>query len=235
LLETAGRHYKRPFHEQVQIYSQKPQATALLDYNGWQKRGGQVLRGSTSIKLADRFSKEINHVFDISDNEETTFIKNLKNNYFWKVKDESIEYITNFINDKVQDILEDELITNSAESIILNRCGIKNLNKPTFEHFKKFSLIEIEIIGEKSSEIANTILLEIEKNMKEHLTYGNIRNDNKRTLHNPNSERENRQGNRGEHDRGDVRERGHTIRDDKVGIRNESDSISSQGTRSESE
>ena len=34
-LETAGRLYKYPFHEQLMIYAQKPDATACADYDLW--------------------------------------------------------------------------------------------------------------------------------------------------------------------------------------------------------
>ena len=34
-LETAGRLYKYPFHEQLMIFAQKPDATACADYELW--------------------------------------------------------------------------------------------------------------------------------------------------------------------------------------------------------
>ena len=53
-LETAGRLYKYPFHEQLMIFAQKPNATACADYELWNKQMGRyVRRGSKGIALID--------------------------------------------------------------------------------------------------------------------------------------------------------------------------------------
>ena len=42
-LETAGRLYKYPFHEQLMIFALKPNATACADYDLWNKQMGRYV------------------------------------------------------------------------------------------------------------------------------------------------------------------------------------------------
>ena len=52
-LTTASRLYKYPFHEQLMIYAQRPDATACAEYDLWnEKMGRYVRRGSKGIALA---------------------------------------------------------------------------------------------------------------------------------------------------------------------------------------
>ena len=41
-LTTAARLYKYPFHEQMMIYAQRPDATACAEYDLWNNRMGRV-------------------------------------------------------------------------------------------------------------------------------------------------------------------------------------------------
>lgn len=69
-LETAGRLYKYPFHEQLMIFAQKPNATACADYDLWNKQMGRyVRRGSKGIALIDTSgdNPKLKYVFDVSD------------------------------------------------------------------------------------------------------------------------------------------------------------------------
>ena len=53
-LTTAARLYKYPFHEQMMIYAQRPEATACAEYDLWNdKMGRYVRRGSKGIALVD--------------------------------------------------------------------------------------------------------------------------------------------------------------------------------------
>lgn len=52
-LTTAARLYKYPYHEQLMIYSQRPNATACAEYDVWNKRMGRYIRrGSKGIMIA---------------------------------------------------------------------------------------------------------------------------------------------------------------------------------------
>ena len=53
-LTTVGRLYKYPYHEQLMIHAQRPDATACADYELWNDKMNRfVRRGSTGIALLD--------------------------------------------------------------------------------------------------------------------------------------------------------------------------------------
>ena len=69
-LTTAARLYKYPFHEQMMIYAQRPDATACAEYDLWNNRMGRyVRRGSKGIALVNDSGDRprLRYVFDISD------------------------------------------------------------------------------------------------------------------------------------------------------------------------
>ena len=68
-LTTASRLYKYPFHEQLMIYAQRPDATACAEYDLWnEKMGRYVRRGSKGIALVDDSGDRprLRYVFDLS-------------------------------------------------------------------------------------------------------------------------------------------------------------------------
>lgn len=93
-LETMGRLYKYPFHEQLMIFAQKPNATACADYDLWNKRMGRyVRRGSKGIALIDTSgdNPRLKYVFDVSD---TGGRENSRRLNFWEYKDEHQDAVT---------------------------------------------------------------------------------------------------------------------------------------------
>ena len=69
-LTTASRLYKYPYHEQLLIYAQRPDATACAEYDLWnEKMGRYVRRGSKGIALVDDSGDRprLRYVFDVSD------------------------------------------------------------------------------------------------------------------------------------------------------------------------
>ena len=69
-LTTAARLYKYPFHEQMMIYAQRPDATACADVDIWNIRMNRyVRRGAKGIALLDESSgfPRLHYVFDVSD------------------------------------------------------------------------------------------------------------------------------------------------------------------------
>ncbi len=69
-LTTAGRLYKYPYHEQLMIYAQRPEATACAEYDIWNKvMGRYIRRGSKGIALIDTSGSEpkLRYVFDVAD------------------------------------------------------------------------------------------------------------------------------------------------------------------------
>ena len=70
-LDTASRLYKYTFDEQLLIFAQRPEATAVASMEVWNKRMYRWIRkGSKGIALIDYTSSPKNrlrYVFDISD------------------------------------------------------------------------------------------------------------------------------------------------------------------------
>lgn len=69
-LTTAARLYKYPYHEQLMIYAQRPDATACAEYDLWNKRMGRYIRqGAKGIALIDHSgdAPRLRYVFDVAD------------------------------------------------------------------------------------------------------------------------------------------------------------------------
>ena len=93
-LETMGRLYKYPFHEQLMIFAQKPNATACADYDLWNKQMGRyVRRGSKGIALLDTTgdNPRLRYVFDVSD---TGGRENSRRLNLWEYKNEYHDFVT---------------------------------------------------------------------------------------------------------------------------------------------
>ena len=93
-LTTAARLYKYPYHEQLMIYAQCPDATACADYEIWnEKMRRYVRRGSKGIALIDVSGDKprIRYVFDISD---TGGRENSRRPLLWELKQGHIGTVT---------------------------------------------------------------------------------------------------------------------------------------------
>ena len=89
-LTTAARLYKYPFHEQMMIYAQRPDATACAEYDLWnEKMGRYVRRGSKGIALVDDSGDRprLRYVFDISD---TGIREHSRTPWLWKLEEQHI-------------------------------------------------------------------------------------------------------------------------------------------------
>ena len=110
-LTTAARLYKYPYHEQLMIYAQRPEATACADYELWNKRMGRyVRRGAKGIALIDHSgdAPKLKYVFDVADTRTT---ERSRSPYLWEYRPEhehvvsaaleeqyNIQYPGNFID-----------------------------------------------------------------------------------------------------------------------------------------
>lgn len=75
-LTSACRNYRLPFEEQVLVYAQRPDATAVLEIERWNKRFGRwVNRGANGIAVFDGESDRprLKYYFDVSDTHEGRF------------------------------------------------------------------------------------------------------------------------------------------------------------------
>ena len=93
-LSTAARLYKYPFHEQMMIYAQRPDATACAEYDLWnEKMGRYVRRGSKGIALVDDSGDEprLRYVFDISD---TGTCEHSRTPWLWQLEEQHIGLVS---------------------------------------------------------------------------------------------------------------------------------------------
>lgn len=93
-LTTAARLYKYPYHEQLMIYAQRPEATACADYDLWNKTMRRyVRRGSQGIALIDTSgdNPRLKYVFDVSD---TGGGEQSRRPYLWAYRDEHYDAVT---------------------------------------------------------------------------------------------------------------------------------------------
>ena len=94
-LTTAARLYKYPYHEQLMIYAQRPDATACADYELWNKRMGRyVRRGAKGIALIDHSgdAPRLRYVFDVADTRTT---ERSRSPYLWEYRPEHEEFVSN--------------------------------------------------------------------------------------------------------------------------------------------
>lgn len=93
-LTTAARLYKYPYHEQVMIHAQRPEATACAEYDVWNDTMHRyVRRGSKGIALIDTSGDRdrLRYVFDVAD---TGTRPNSRNLNLWQLREEHMESVS---------------------------------------------------------------------------------------------------------------------------------------------
>ncbi len=93
-LKTAARLYKYPYHEQLMIYVQRPDATACAGYEVWNDKMRRYVRhGRKGIALIDDSGDKprIRYVFDISD---TGGGGNSRRPFLWQYRPEHEDAVT---------------------------------------------------------------------------------------------------------------------------------------------
>src|SRR5690554_2200422 len=99
-LNTVGRLYKYPYHEQLMIYAQRPDARACAEYDLWNNTMNRyVRRGSKGIALLDTTADipRLRYVFDVSD---TGSRENSRYPYLWDMKEDYKEPILEMLKGK---------------------------------------------------------------------------------------------------------------------------------------
>ena len=107
-LTTAARLYKYPFHEQLLIYAQRPDATACAEYDLWnEKMGRYVRRGSKGIALVDDSGDRprLRYVFDITD---TGTREHSRTPWLWKLEEQHIGPVSAML-ERTYDVSGDDL------------------------------------------------------------------------------------------------------------------------------
>lgn len=101
-LTTAARLYKYPYHEQLMIYAQRPDATACAEYELWNEQMRRyVRRGSKGIALIDASGDKprLRYVFDIAD---TGGGENSRRPFLWELRQEHEAPVTAMLERKYE-------------------------------------------------------------------------------------------------------------------------------------
>lgn len=99
-LNTSSRLYKYPFHDQLMIYAQRPDATACATYDLWNDTMRRYIRrGSKGIALLTPgpYGMDIRYVFDVSD---TGTRRNSRNVEPWALSDAAREPVQQMLIDE---------------------------------------------------------------------------------------------------------------------------------------
>lgn len=87
-LKSACRNYRLPFDEQLLVHVQRPDATAVLQMEDWNRKFGRwVKRDSKGIAVIDKNAKtmRLKHYFDISDTQEGRYRRLVRPVPLWEV------------------------------------------------------------------------------------------------------------------------------------------------------
>ena len=93
-LQTAARLYKYPYHEQLLIFAQRPQAMACAGYEVWTNTMRRyVRRGAKGIALLDTSgdAPRLRYVFDVADTGELSQSRSLN---LWKLSEENAQAVS---------------------------------------------------------------------------------------------------------------------------------------------
>ena len=126
-LKTAGRNFRLRFDEQLLIYAQRPDATAVLEIERWNGTFGRwVNRGAKGIAVfedADSSRQRLIHYFDISDTHESRYSRPVP---IWEMRPEyeaevieTLENTFGAVNDttSIENVVK-ESIANAVEDNI---------------------------------------------------------------------------------------------------------------------
>ena len=99
-LKSACRNYRLPFADMVMIYAQRPDATAVLEIEDWNKRYGLWIKPkSKGIAVFDSSYNSyarLKYYFDISDTRQTRFYRQVP---IWELKEEYEDEVINTLKD----------------------------------------------------------------------------------------------------------------------------------------
>ena len=122
-LRCACRNYRLRFDEQLLIYAQRPDTTAVLEIERWNDKFGRwVNRGAKGIAVfedADRSRQRLTHYFDISDTHESRYSRPVP---IWDMKpeytDDVIESLENTFGDlENKDSLADAVMSAAKNAV----------------------------------------------------------------------------------------------------------------------
>ena len=144
-LTSACRNFKLPFEEQVLIYAQRPDATAVLPFDTWNKRfGRRINTGATGIAVLDERegrAQKLKYYFDISDTRENEFSKPVP---IWVYQDAYEGDVITTLEDNFGELAVKYDIIDAATSAAQNIAAdnLPDYSRELIRYFKSGSLLE---------------------------------------------------------------------------------------------
>ena len=117
-LRSACRNFRLPFDEQILIYAQRPEASAVLPMKTWNEKFGRwVKRDSKGIAVFDKDSPKLRlkYYYDVSDTQEGRFRRLLRPVPLWEVPE---EYQPDVRETLANAFGVDDTVTGFAETIL---------------------------------------------------------------------------------------------------------------------
>ena len=119
-LQAAARNYKLPFDEQLLVYAQRPNATAVLEMERWNEHFGRwVNQGSTGIAVFDRTAAhpKLKYYFDIEDTHETLFSRPVP---LWEMQPDFVPDVIEHLENSFGELADTETLAAALLSVADN-------------------------------------------------------------------------------------------------------------------
>lgn len=120
-LRCACRNYRLRFDEQLLIYAQRPDATAVLEIERWNDKFGRwVNRGAKGIAVfedADRSRQRLTHYFDISDTHASRYSRPVP---IWEMKPEYTDDVIESLENTFGELENREILADAVLSAAKN-------------------------------------------------------------------------------------------------------------------
>ena len=160
-LRTACRNYKLRFDEQLLLYAQRPDATAILEIERWNKAGRMVKRGSKGIAVFENPNgdhQRIKYYFDISD---TVAVSKSHRLPLWEMKDEYKDRVINALEIAYGRIAEKNTLVDAVKQ------GAKQATENISNYFSELKGIVSDSIlfGFSETEMKNIFSTTIENSV----------------------------------------------------------------------
>ena len=160
-LKTAGRNFRLRFDEQLLIYAQRPDATAVLEIERWNGTFGRwVNRGAKGIAVfedADRSCQRLIHYFDISDTHKSRYSRPVP---IWEMRPEYEAEVIETLENTFGAVNDTTSIENVVKESIAN--AVEDNIADYISDFMSLSAgSDIEYL---SADEANALYLELVKN-----------------------------------------------------------------------
>ena len=160
-LKTAGRNFRLRFDEQLLIYAQRPDATAVLEIERWNGTFGRwVNRGAKGIAVfedADRSRQRLIHYFDISDTHESRYSRPVP---IWEMRPEFEAEVIETLENTFGAVNDTTSIENVVKESIANAVE-DNIADYISDFMSLGAGSDIEYL---SADEANTLYLELVRN-----------------------------------------------------------------------